>query len=76
MARLEDLIGSVEDGELRAALLAEVKAPKDRTSFGLVFERHIPEFAVLAANGGLRVGEQVRLRGARPSDDPMLEVQD
>ena len=73
MARLEDLIDSVADGDLAAALRSEVKALKERTSFGLVFERHIPETALLSVNRGLRVGDQVRRRAGDPSDEP-LEV--
>jgi adenine-specific DNA-methyltransferase len=62
MARLEDLIGQVNDPALQADLRLEVKILKDRTRFGLVFERHIPETVIMAADGGLRVGDQVRLR--------------
>lgn len=35
---------------------------KQQTRFGLVFERHLPEMVLSAANGALRVGDQVRLR--------------
>lgn len=47
MAQLEDLVAEVADPELRDALAAEVAELKKRTKFGLVFERHIPEIAVL-----------------------------
>jgi adenine-specific DNA-methyltransferase len=67
MARLEDLVASVEDDRLRRALADEVGRLKARTQFGLVYERHIPETLTLAANGGLRSGDQVRLR-RRPGD--------
>jgi adenine-specific DNA-methyltransferase len=62
MARLEELTTSVSDGQLQTALFDEVKALKERTPFGLVFERHIPETVALAANGGLKVDDHVRLR--------------
>lgn len=62
MARLEELIESIQDAQLRGQVTDEVKALKARTRFGLVFERHIPETAGLAINGGLRVGDQVVLR--------------
>lgn len=42
MACLEDLITNIENSALREALAHEVKALKQRTAFGLVFERHIP----------------------------------
>jgi len=67
LARLEDLIASVEDVQLRDALGHEVKALKTQTRFGLVYERHLPETVCLGVNGGLRVGDQVRLRTAQTS---------
>src|SRR5437868_15283291 len=63
MARLEDLITSVRDAALRAALSHEVRTLKQRTSFGLVFERHLPENVVLPSSAGVQAGDQVRLRG-------------
>jgi adenine-specific DNA-methyltransferase len=62
LARVEDLIESVKDAQLRDALRDEVKELKNGTRFGLVYERHIPETLCLGVNGGLRVGDQVRLR--------------
>lgn len=61
MARLEDLIASVDSPQLRDALLEEVKELKKQTAFGLVYERHIPETVCLDA-GRLRVGDAVQLR--------------
>ncbi|HTC71439.1 MAG TPA: hypothetical protein VK655_01030 [Solirubrobacteraceae bacterium] len=55
MARIEDLIASVADAQLRAAIDDEVKALKTRTSFGLVYEQHLPETLCLGVNGGLRL---------------------
>lgn len=62
MAQLENLIASIEDSRLRSELSAEIKSLKTRTDFGLVYERHLPETVCIDANGGLRIGDQVRLR--------------
>lgn len=47
MAYIDDLIAGVPDPDLRRALAIELARIKGRTSFGLVFERHIPETGVL-----------------------------
>lgn len=73
MARLEDLIASVKDAHIRDALRDEVKALKNRTRFGLVYERHLPETLNLGVNGGLRVGDQVRPR-AEPTIPTTMRV--
>lgn len=73
MARLEDLIASVKDAQLRDALRDEVKELKNRTRFGLVYERHLPETLCLGVNGGLRTGDQVRLR-KQPDDEAIFRV--
>src|SRR5687767_6505115 len=62
MAHLEDLIAKVESPDLRDGIAEEARELKKRTRFGLVFERHIPEAAVLAPSVGLAVGGGVRLR--------------
>jgi adenine-specific DNA-methyltransferase len=67
LARLEDLIASVGDAQLRDALDEEVKALKKQTAFGLVYERHIPETVCLGVNGGLRVGDAVQFRDGSDS---------
>lgn len=61
MARLEDLIGQVEDGLLKAALEKEIRDLKKRQRFGIVYERHIPEVVALP---GLRIsrGSTVHFR--------------
>ncbi len=64
MARLEDLIADVENDKLRDALTHEVRALKQRVNFGLVFERHVPEYVLLPATAGVDVGDQVRPRGS------------
>ncbi len=73
MARLEDLVSSIEDRQLRLALADEVKALKSHTTFGLVYERHLPETLCLAANGGLCVSDDVRLR-KDPTDKDLRRV--
>ena len=67
MAQLEDLVAEVADPELRDALAAEVAELKKRTKFGLVFERHIPEIAVLG-NVPVEVGDLIVRRQAQ--DEP------
>jgi adenine-specific DNA-methyltransferase len=47
MARVEELLELVSDPALRAELLGEVATLKRRQQYGLVFERHMPESAVL-----------------------------
>jgi len=62
MALLEELIADVPDPQLRAALSSETRLLKQRTQFGLVFERHLPETVLLAASTGVREGDEVRFR--------------
>jgi adenine-specific DNA-methyltransferase len=73
MARLEDLIANVEDAALRDALAREVKVLKQKTRFGLVFERHLPENVLLPGAAGLDIGDLVRLRD-HPQDRRELRV--
>lgn len=73
MARLEDLIASVDDSDLRGALNEEVKALKKQTAFGLVYERHIPETVRIGVNGGLRVGDVVQLRDGSGGESLRVE---
>jgi len=47
MAKLETLIASVADAELRAQIEAEVAVLNDRSRFGLVYERHLPETVIV-----------------------------
>src|SRR4051794_39787290 len=70
---LEDLITNVQDAALRDALAHEVRALKQKTRFGLVFERHLPEDVLLPATAGLDMGNLVRLRD-RPRDARELRV--
>lgn len=73
MAQLEDLLSEIDDPQLRASIEREVRQLKQRTRFGLVFEKHLPESVLLAAESGLRVGDEVRLR-TEPQDRRRLLV--
>jgi adenine-specific DNA-methyltransferase len=68
MAYIDELIAQIPDSQLRKAVAAEVAKLKERSSFGIVFERHIPEIGILP---GLkpRPGSQVVLR-----DDPQART--
>jgi len=48
MARIDDLVKDVPSKELQAALGEELAELRKRVPFGLVYERHLPEFAVVA----------------------------
>ena len=70
----EDLIASVKDAQLRDALRATKSGTKNRTRFGLVYERHLPDTLCLGVNGGLRERvDQVRLR-EQPEEETILRV--
>lgn len=75
MARIDDLVREVPSRDLQAALGEELAELRKRVPFGLVYERHLPEFAVVA--------DQDVLPGsyATPRDDHgrrllVLEVED
>lgn len=61
MARIDDLLDEVPDSTLRAHIQREVERLRKATRFGLNFERHLPETAILT---GVAVapGDQVRKR--------------
>ncbi|MGI8961535.1 MAG: site-specific DNA-methyltransferase [Bryobacteraceae bacterium] len=61
MARLEELLTGIPDLTLRKEIADEVANIKSRTKFGLVFEQHIPEMAVLLTFP-VRQGAFVRVR--------------
>jgi len=71
MARIEDLLTGIEDPVLRAEIEREVAVLKEHVSFGLVFERHIPETVDLL-HVEPAVGDLVRLR--RESGDALYRV--
>lgn len=62
MAKVEQLLKAVADLKLRAQLEAEVASLKDRTRFGLVYERHLPETVIVGDTDPLKVGDHVRPR--------------
>ena len=76
MAHIEHLISEIQQQPaLKDALEKEVRQLKERTAFGLVFERHIPESVVLGKSAGVRVGDTVQLRKA-PEDVRRFNVTD
>lgn len=60
MARLEQLVEDVQDEQLRREIETEIAALKERTRFGLVYERHLPETALIADPDLVEVGALVR----------------
>lgn len=60
MARLEQLIEAVESESLRREIEQEIAALKGRTRFGLVYERHLPETALISDADLVQVGALVR----------------
>jgi adenine-specific DNA-methyltransferase len=64
MAYIDELIAQIADARIRKALAQEVAKLKERSSFGIVFERHIPELGVLSGLAP-KLGSLVVLR-----DDP------
>ncbi len=64
MARIDDLIGLVDDAALRRELQSAASELKRHRRFGLVFEQHIPETTALLGYP-LRAGAAVQRR-----DDP------
>lgn len=61
MARLEEFISEVSDVALRAKLLNAAAAATQRTTLGLNFERHLPEYISLPRETP-RVGDTVGMR--------------
>jgi adenine-specific DNA-methyltransferase len=60
MARIEQLVEGVQDEQLRRQIEAEISALKERTRFGLVYERHLPETALIADPDLIEIGVLVR----------------
>ncbi len=58
MAKIEDLVMQVDDTHLRRELEAAVAELKRKTSFGLVYESHLPEMTALPGLS-IRVGSLV-----------------
>jgi adenine-specific DNA-methyltransferase len=70
-SELDVLLDRIEDPALRADLQAQIDRLKQRRSFGLVFEQHIPERVRLPQHP-IRVGSQVVSRD--DDDSPTYEV--
>lgn len=68
MAHLDNLIESVKDPTLRAALRTEIDKVTKNRRLGLVFDRHLPE-SVTLPGFTIRQGEKVQVL-ADGSDDP------
>jgi hypothetical protein len=65
-SELDVLLDKIDDEALRAELRIQIDRLKQKRSFGLVFERHIPERVRLPQHP-IRVGSQVAGRGVPPS---------
>ena len=70
-SELDVLLDKVQDPALRADLQRQIDRLKQRRSFGLVFEQHIPERVRLPQHP-IRVGSQVVSRD--DDDSPTFEV--
>jgi adenine-specific DNA-methyltransferase len=70
-SELDVLLEKVEDSALRADLRSQIDRLKQRRSFGLVFEQHIPERVRLPQHP-IRVGSHVVSRD--DDDSPTFEV--
>ncbi|HUQ77532.1 MAG TPA: DNA methyltransferase [Patescibacteria group bacterium] len=70
-SELDVLLDKVQDPALRADLRSQIDRIKQRRSFGLVFEQHIPERVRLPQHP-IRVGSQVVSRD--DDDSPTFEV--
>jgi adenine-specific DNA-methyltransferase len=74
MSRLTDLLRRVEqqNPDLARDLATEVKKLAARRSFGLNFERHVPETIALPGRK-VRRGDKVRFRAPRGESDKGLD---
>ena len=70
-SELDVLLDKVQDPALRADLQSQIDRLKQRRSFGLVFEQHIPERVRLPQHA-IRAGSQVVSRD--DDDSPTFEV--
>ena len=70
-SELDVLLDKIQDPALRADLRSQIDRLKQRRSFGLVFEQHIPERVRLPQHP-IRVGSQVVSRD--DDDSPTFEV--
>ena len=75
LANLEKLIAAVGDQKLRSQLEKGLRDLKERTKFGLVYERHLPETVVVGDIDPLGVGDHVRPKQAADVDEDFRVVQ-
>lgn len=71
MAKLDHLIEQVTDRGLRSELAAAVRDLRRHKTFGLVFEEHVPEIALLR-NVPIRVGATVYRRSDTSTRHPLV----
>jgi len=67
VALIDELLSQIEDESLRAAMAKEVSTLRQRMTFGLVFDKHIPETANVTAVP-ICAGMTVRRRDEPDSD--------
>lgn len=67
MAVIDDLLEEVPEASLRTRLMAEVARLREGATFGIVFERHVPEFLAVPGTP-LRLGTRVAVRGGPLTD--------
>ena len=72
MAHIDNLIDSIKDPQLRAALRAEYDKVTKNRRLGLVFDRHLPESVVLPGFA-IRDGEKVQVIADGSSDSTGLD---
>jgi len=58
---LDSLLADIDDEGLRQQIIAEVEKLRDDKQFGLVYERHIPEYVRLP-NHSIRIGSKVQIK--------------
>jgi adenine-specific DNA-methyltransferase len=61
MAKIDELLAHIPDQELRRQLQGAVAELRQQKKFGLVFEKHLPETALLPSSR-VRIGSAVMLR--------------
>jgi adenine-specific DNA-methyltransferase len=73
MAKIDELLAHVGGEKLRKELIAAISDMRRKKKFGLVYEEHIPETVLLAADTGLQIGAVVALR-RDPTDNLRYRV--
>lgn len=71
MALIDELLKQIADKPLRRLIEDEIATLRQRMIFGLTFERHIPENAVVPS-APIRVGSLVQRRDEPESDAEYL----